>query len=288
MMDLPVSTPPVTAPTPPPAVRAMGLRKVFRAGDSEVLALDDVSLTIARGSVVALLGPSGSGKSTLLKALGFVAPADCGEVAFEGRTTVKDGHALADLAALRRKHLGFVFQKANLTSFLTAGENVALAGELGARAEPRRRARELLGYLDVGHREHAYPETLSGGEQQRVAIARALANDPSLVLADEPTAALDSVRSRTVMELFRRVAHERGTAVVVVTHDHRALDVFDALYEMEDGRLRPRRGLMPRKLGPKHAAKVTQLVPGRSISWVPPCRVMGPPVFSLMGPGKAV
>jgi putative ABC transport system ATP-binding protein len=132
-----------------------------------------------------------------------------------------------------------VFQKANLTSFLTARENVEIACEFGGKDQGKRRARELLTYLDVINREDAYPEMLSGGEQQRVAIARALANEPSLILADEPTAALDSVRSRSVMELFRKVAHERGAAVLVVTHDHRALDIFDVLYEMEDGRLRP-------------------------------------------------
>jgi putative ABC transport system ATP-binding protein len=221
------------------AVRAHALRKTYGTGSVAVVALDDVSLTLARGTVAALLGPSGSGKSTLIKALGFVSPADTGEVHFEGRPVVKDGVPLTDLARLRRQHLGFVFQKANLTSFLTARENVEIACEFGRKDQGRRRARELLEYLDVAHREHAYPEMLSGGEQQRVAIARALANEPSLILADEPTAALDSVRSRNVMELFRKVAHERGAAVLVVTHDHRALDVFDVLYEMEDGRIRP-------------------------------------------------
>jgi putative ABC transport system ATP-binding protein len=221
------------------AVRAIGLRKTYGDGAAAVVALDDVSLAIAPGTVAALLGPSGSGKSTLIKALGFVSPADTGEIQFDGRVVVRDGVPLADLARLRREHLGFVFQKANLTSFLTARENVEIACELGGRPGGRRRAGELLAYLDVGHRARAYPETLSGGEQQRVAIARALANEPSLILADEPTAALDSVRSRTVMELFRKVAHDRGAAVLVVTHDHRALDVFDVLYEMEDGRIRP-------------------------------------------------
>ena len=221
------------------AVRAVALRKTYGAGSAAVAALDNVSLTLVRGTVAALLGPSGSGKSTLIKALGFVSPADAGEVYFEGRLVVKDGRPLADLALLRRRHLGFVFQKANLTSFLTARENVEIACEFGGKDHAR--ARELLGYLDVAHREDAYPETLSGGEQQRVAIARALANEPSLILADEPTAALDSVRSKIVMELFRNVAHERGTAVLVVTHDHRALDVFDVIYEMEDGRILPAR-----------------------------------------------
>lgn len=221
------------------AVRAVSLRKTYGTGSAAIVALDDVSLTLERGTVSALLGPSGSGKSTLIKALGFVSPADSGEVFFEGRPVVKDGVPLADLSRLRRKHLGFVFQKANLTSFLTARENVEIACEFGGKTEGRQRARELLGYLDVAHRESSYPETLSGGEQQRVAIARALANEPSLILADEPTAALDSIRSRNVMELFRKVAHERSAAVLVVTHDHRALDVFDVLYEMEDGRIRP-------------------------------------------------
>ncbi len=205
------------------AVRAVGLRKTYGTGAGAVIALDDVDLTLRPGTVAALLGPSGSGKSTLIKALGFVSPADRGQLYFADQLVVSDGVALADLARLRRRHLGFVFQKANLTSFLTARENVEIACEFGGKPDGRRRAREML----------------SGGEQQRVAIARALANEPALVLADEPTAALDSKRSRSVMALFRKVAHERGAAVLVVTHDHRALDVFDLIYEMEDGRLRP-------------------------------------------------
>jgi putative ABC transport system ATP-binding protein len=221
------------------AVRAVDLTRTYGNGPSAVVALDHVSLTLAPRTVAALLGPSGSGKSTLIKALGFVSPADSGEVFFQGEAVVRDGVPLADLARLRRRHLGFVFQKANLTSFLTARENVELACEFGGKDQGRRRARDLLDYLGVANRENSYPEMLSGGEQQRVAIARAIANEPSLVLADEPTAALDSARSRSVMELFRRVAHEQGAAVLVVTHDHRALDVFDVLYAMEDGRIRP-------------------------------------------------
>ncbi len=221
------------------AVEAVDLTKVYGSGATAVVALDHVGLVLEPGSVAALLGPSGSGKSTLVKALGLVSPADTGTIVFRGRPVVRDGVALTDLSRLRRNHLGFVFQKANLTSFLTARENVEIACELGGKLDGRRRAHELLEYLEVDQRGDAYPEMLSGGEQQRVAIARALANDPSLILADEPTAALDSVRSRAVMELLRKVAHQRGAAVLVVTHDHRALDVFDVLYEMEDGRLRP-------------------------------------------------
>ena len=146
-----------------------------------------------------------------------------------------------DLRAFRRRHLGFVFQKANLIPFLNAVENVQVALEINDAA-PRaahKRAMELLDYLGVADRARNLPDALSGGQQQRVAVARALANEPSLILADEPTAALDSHRGRQVMELFRKVAHERGAAVLVVTHDHRSLDVFDKTYEMEDGELRP-------------------------------------------------
>ena len=221
------------------AVQAIHVSKTFGAGDAAVRALDDVNLTLDTGTLAALLGPSGSGKSTLVKALGLVSLPDSGQVVFQGRPVVVDGVAVTDVAELRRRHLGFVFQKANLVSFLTARENVQIACELGGTEAPRRRALELLEYLGVSHRADAFPETLSGGEQQRVAIARALANRPSLILADEPTAALDKARGRSVMELFAKVAHEQGAAVLVVTHDHRALDLFDVTYEMEDGRIGP-------------------------------------------------
>lgn len=218
-------------------IRAEALRKVYGAGDTELVALRDVSITTGRGEVAALLGPSGSGKSTLLTALGFLNLPERGRIWMGGRLVVEDGRALADLAAVRRTSIGFVFQKANLIPFLTARENVLLALQLndvvGRVADAR--ARELLGYLGLGDRGDHHPEQLSGGQQQRVAIARALANRPPLLLADEPTAALDSHRGRDVMELFKRIAHEQGAAVVVVTHDHRTLDVFDTIHEMEDG-----------------------------------------------------
>lgn len=151
---------------------------------------------------------------------------------------MQDGpRALGDLRRFRREHIGFVFQKSNLIPFLNAVENVQVVGELIGRAPSaaRGRAMELLDALGVGARALNRPTQLSGGEQQRVTVARALANQPSLILADEPTAALDSKRGRQVIELFRDVAHEHGTGMIVVTHDHRALDVFDTVYEMEDG-----------------------------------------------------
>lgn len=223
-----------------PAVEAFQLTKVYGSGNTEVVAMRDVNLSVARGEVIALLGPSGSGKTTLLTALGLVNPPTSGRIALDGQPVLEGERALANLRTLRRRRLGFVFQKANLIPFLTALENVQLACEINDTAPraARERALELLNYLGVADRARNLPAALSGGQQQRVAVARALANKPSLVLADEPTAALDSHRGRQVMELFRKVAHEQGAAVIVVTHDHRALDVFDRTLEMEDGRLR--------------------------------------------------
>lgn len=220
-------------------VEAVDLCKSYGNGNTEVKALREVSLNVARGEVMALLGPSGAGKSTLLTALGLIRPPDSGKIIIGG-SPVFDGRLLVNASMFRRKYLGFVFQKANLIPFLTAQENVQLAMEINDASprEARKRAMELLEYLGVADRAEHLPAKLSGGQQQRVAVARALVNRPALLLADEPTAALDSVRGRQVMELFRTVAHEQNTGVLVVTHDHRALDVFDRELEMEDGRLR--------------------------------------------------
>lgn len=231
----------MTAASHSPAVEALGLTKIYGSGNTEVVAMRNVSLRLARGEVVALLGPSGAGKSTFLTAIGLINPPTAGRIVLGGEPVMDGPQALVDVRAFRRRHLGFVFQKANLIPFLSAVENVAVALEINdtpPRAA-RLRALELLDYLGVADRASNLPDALSGGQQQRVAVARALANQPSLILADEPTAALDSHRGRQVMELFRKVAHERGSAVIVVTHDHRSLDVFDRTYEMEDGELRP-------------------------------------------------
>ncbi|MDO8542124.1 MAG: ABC transporter ATP-binding protein [Opitutaceae bacterium] len=223
----------------PPAIEAHELTKIYGRDNTEVVALRGVSVRVARGEVVALLGPSGAGKSTLLTAIGLINPPTTGRIAIGGVAVLNGPRPLVDLRAFRRRHLGFVFQKANLIPFLSARRNVQIALEINdvpARAA-RQRALELLDYLGVADRADHLPDELSGGQQQRVAVARALANQPSLILADEPTAALDSHRGRQVMELFRKVAHERGAGVLVVTHDHRSLDLFDRTLEMEDGRL---------------------------------------------------
>ena len=223
-------------------IRAEHLDKTYGEGHTRVAALVDVGLAVARGEVAALMGPSGSGKTTLLTALGLLNLPERGRIWFDGELLVEDGRARVDLAAVRRARIGFVFQHAHLIPFLTAEENVLLAMQLNDQRGPtaRARARELLSWLGIDPRRHHYPEQLSGGEQQRVAIARALANRPPLVLADEPTAALDGRRGLAVMELLRQVARDQGASVVVVTHDHRMLDVFDTIHEMEDGVLHTR------------------------------------------------
>ena len=224
------------------AVQTQELTKIYGKGNTEVIAMRDVSLSVRRGEVVALLGPSGSGKSTLLTAVGLINPPTSGKVMINGTLVLDGPDALLNLTTFRRNHIGFVFQKSNLIPFLSARENVQVALELNGLSgrKARKKTMELLEYLGMSDRANNFPAMLSGGQQQRVAVARALANRPSLILADEPTAALDSVRGRQVMELFSKVAHEQNGAVIVVTHDHRALDVFDLIYEMEDGMIRLR------------------------------------------------
>jgi len=220
-----------------PAIQAEGLKKVYGSGNTEVVAMERASMRVARGEIVALLGPSGSGKSTFLTAVGLINPPTSGTIKIGGELVLKGSKPMVDLKNFRKKHIGFVFQKANLIPFLSARENVQIALEINGYSvqDSKNRALELLNELGMADRADNLPSMLSGGQQQRVAISRALANKPAVILADEPTAALDSHLGRQVMELFRDIAHNHGTGVIVVTHDQRALDVFDAIYEMEDG-----------------------------------------------------
>ncbi|ORE98150.1 ABC transporter ATP-binding protein [Aurantimonas sp. 22II-16-19i] len=213
--------------------------KHYESGDTVVRALDGVSLHVAPGELIGITGPSGSGKSTLLLIAGLLDPPTRGDVHINGTLVSEPGAKVDRLRDFRRRNIGFVFQKANLIPFLTAAENVALALEIDDVPADAAHdyAVELLDGLSLGHRVDNRPSRLSGGEQQRVAIARALANDPPLILADEPTAALDSVRGRQVMELFRQIATARRAGVLVVTHDPRSLDLFDRTIEFADGRV---------------------------------------------------
>jgi putative ABC transport system ATP-binding protein len=220
-------------------VRVEHLSKHFGSGDARVDALRDIEMEVFPGQVVGLMGPSGSGKTTLLHCISCILEPSGGRLTLDGEP-VYDGRWLeADLRRLRLDKIGFIFQFPNLLPFLDATDNVAavlqLAG-LGAAAA-RARATELLDYLEVGHRRRAMPAQLSGGEAQRVAIARALANRPRIILADEPTAPLDSQRARIVMDLLRRIAIDQSAAIICVTHDEMILDRFDHIFHLRDGRL---------------------------------------------------
>ncbi len=218
-------------------IRIEGLKKRYGHGEAAVDALKDVNMTVAPGEVVGLIGPSGSGKSTLLKCLGAVIEPTAGRMWLGDELIFDDGWKTSDLRALRRDRIGFVFQAPYLIPFLDVTDNVALlpmlAGQPNALA--RRRAVELLAALDVGHRAAARPSALSGGEQQRVAIARALANQPPVILADEPTAPLDSERALGVMRILNDMARQYRTAVIVVTHDEKIIPTFRRIYHIRDG-----------------------------------------------------
>jgi putative ABC transport system ATP-binding protein len=216
-----------------------GLTKTYGSGELAVTALRDASFSVEAGEMMALLGPSGSGKSTLLLSISLILEPTSGQIVMNDRTIFDEGRTRIDVRRFRRENIGFIFQGHNLIPFLTARDNIAVAMEIsgvGGR-EARRRALELLEFLGLSHRRNALPATLSGGEQQRVAIGRALANGPPLILADEPTAALDTERGMKVMDLLRRIAREGRTAVIAVTHDERMIEGFDTIYRLADGRL---------------------------------------------------
>ena len=204
-------------------------------------ALEDVNLAVKAGDLVALLGPSGSGKTTLLLCTSLILEPTPGKIDFDGQTIFqKSGWSGGlDIRRLRREKMGFIFQSHNLIPFLTAQQNVLFPLTLvGAKGEAaQRRVMELLDYMEIADRAHYLPALLSGGEQQRVAIARALANKPKLILADEPTASLDTVRGKKVMEMLKKIAKENQSAVIVVTHDVRMIEGFDYVYHLKDGRL---------------------------------------------------
>ena len=223
----------------PPVVRVEHLSKHFGAGNARVDALRDIDMEVFPGQVVGLMGPSGSGKTTLLNCIACILEPSTGKLTLDGEVVYDQRWLRADLRRLRLDKVGFIFQYPNLLPFLDGTDNVAVVLNLAGygRSAARTRAIDLLNYLDVGHRKHAMPAQLSGGEAQRVAIARALANHPRIILADEPTAPLDSGRARIVMDLLRRIALEQDAAIIVVTHDEMILDRFDHIYRLRDGRL---------------------------------------------------
>lgn len=219
-------------------IKIENLRKRYGEGDAAVEALKDVNMHVAPGEVVGLVGPSGSGKSTLLKCLGAIIEPTSGRMTLGQEIIYDEGWKISDLRTLRRDKIGFVFQAPYLIPFLDVTDNVALlpmlAGQTNAVA--RARAHELLDALEVGHRANAQPSQLSGGEQQRVSIARALANRPPVILADEPTAPLDSERALGVMRILNQMALQYHAAIIVVTHDEKIIPTFKRIYHIRDGR----------------------------------------------------
>ena len=218
-----------------PVVEAVNVAKILGSGAAQVAALKGVSLALNGGELTLLMGPSGSGKTTLLSILGCILTPTEGTVSVRGHSTESAGPE--DLALLRREHVGFVFQSFHLFPTLTAADNVRLA--LDVRGEPSRsakvRSREALAKVGLSHKVSAFPRELSGGEQQRVAIARAIVGNPSIILADEPTAALDGENGRAIMIILAGIAKEQGRGVLIVTHDPRLLPFADRVVHIEDG-----------------------------------------------------
>ncbi len=227
----------MNAHTPPTAIETISLTRRLRSGENNITVLDDVHLRIAHGEFVAVTGPSGSGKSTLLALLAGLDQASSGSVIIDGERIDKlDEQALA---LLRRRKIGFVFQSFQLLSNFTALENVMLPLELLGTDSPRSKAAELLTQVGLGRREHHYPSQLSGGEQQRVALARAFASDPPLLLADEPTGNLDGENGQHVMDMMLAMKRDRGTTIVLVTHDASVAALADRTIHLKDGRIVP-------------------------------------------------
>jgi putative ABC transport system ATP-binding protein len=228
----------MTAPaksTAPPVIEAKNITKSIGTGAGELRILKGVSMDLRPGELTLLMGPSGSGKTTLLSILGCILTATSGTLDLAGNQVV--GLSAEGLADIRRQHVGFVFQSYNLFPTLTALENVLVALDVrdARSADPAESAAEALRAVGLSHRIHTYPSKLSGGEKQRVAIARSLAGRPSVILADEPTAALDSENGKAVMELLAEVAQDPSRAVLAVTHDHRTLGYADRIIRIEDG-----------------------------------------------------
>jgi putative ABC transport system ATP-binding protein len=233
-----MTAPSLSSATPVrPLVELKGVSKHFGEDETRVDALRDVTLHVASGEVVGLLGPSGSGKTTLLNVIGAILEPNEGWMKLDGEVVYDNRWLRRDLRRLRLDKIGFIFQTHNLLPFLNATDNVALVLQLASlsREEGIRRSEELLDYLQVGHRKHAMPSQLSGGEAQRVAIARALANRPRIILADEPTAALDSERAGIVMDLLRKLAAEQQATIIAVTHDEKIIGRFDRIIRLRDG-----------------------------------------------------
>ncbi len=219
------------------AIQLSNISKYFGAKAQKEYALKDVSVSVRRGEVLMLMGPSGSGKTTLLSIMGCILKPSSGSIVIRGREI--SGFSQKQLGRIRLRHLGFIFQEYNLFPTLNVLDNVLVALDIRGMTGPKAKKQALtaLGSVGMAPKALAMPDTLSGGQKQRLAIARSLAGRPSVILADEPTAALDSDNGRKVVELMRELAHEKNHSVVIVTHDPRAVKYADRLLTIEDGRI---------------------------------------------------
>ena len=246
-----------------PAIAVRRLTKTYAEGSAGTLALRSIDLDVHAGELLLLMGPSGSGKTTLLSIMGCILTASSGSVCIAGKEVTRLREK--ELPAIRLEHIGFVFQGFNLFPTLTAAENVELMLDLKgiAGASARKQAAELLDQVGLAGKHTSFPADLSGGQKQRVAIARALAGDPAIILADEPTAALDSHTGKIVMEMLSDLAHKRGRAVVIVTHDSRVLGFADRIVKIEDGAI-----ARPSDIGPVPAELLVHNVARSTMSLV--------------------
>ncbi|MDD2266794.1 ABC transporter ATP-binding protein [Sulfuricurvum sp.] len=220
-------------------IRLEQIHKTYGNGDSAVTAIKEANFEVYSGETVALLGPSGSGKTTLITMIGCITEPSGGKLFLDNELIYDQKWQVKDTRRIRRENIGFIFQSHNLIPFLNVLENVTLVPQMNkiTKNKADTHAKELLDYLGVGDKLEKMPSQLSGGQSQRVAIARSLANNPKIILADEPTAALDSERALSVMQLLKKLSIEQDVAIIVVTHDERMLPLFDRILRVEDGRV---------------------------------------------------
>ena len=219
------------------AIQLINISKKYKDGDQDNLVLEDISLNVKPGEFVAIVGPSGSGKSTFLSIAGaLLSPTEGNVIIGETNLNKKESKKLT---RIRREKIGFIFQNHNLIPYLTAQEQLQLVIDLNKKKRnPNMNAKEMLEDLGLSNFANKYPDKMSGGEKQRVAIARAFMNDPDVILADEPTASLDGVRGRQVVEMIKKEVMKHKKAAIMVTHDERVLDLVDAVYRLENGKLK--------------------------------------------------
>lgn len=222
-------------------LQLVNIQKHFKDGDNEIEILKDLNLSVEKGEFVAVVGPSGSGKSTVLSIAGALQSADGGEVVINGRDI--NQYSDKDKSDVRLKSIGYIFQAANLVPFLNVYDQLKLVTELAGdwNDETKKRADDLLESVGLANKAKKAVQHLSGGEKQRVAIARAFMNDPDIILADEPTAALDANRSKEIVELIAKEVHDKNKAAIMVTHDESVLHYCDKIYEVQDKKLRLRK-----------------------------------------------